>query len=88
MSQPYFWKSEFDYHAPEMGIGSPPGFPKLQSSVLGVKTLLIEAFFISLESYWSVDVEIGLVWAIWTSAAQVMTKRKVKSQISNLTPDH
>jgi hypothetical protein len=32
-------------------------------------------------------VENGLAWAIWTSATQVMTKRKVKSQTS-LTPDH
>jgi hypothetical protein len=45
-------------------------------------------FFISLESYQSVDVENGLAWAIWTSEAQVMTKRKVESQTGNLTPDH
>ncbi len=39
------------------GLGSPPGLPKLQSSTLVVKTRCIEAFFISLESYQSVDVE-------------------------------
>ncbi len=58
------------------GLRSPPGLPKLQGSILGVKTPQIEAFFISLKSYQSVDVKNGLAWAIWTSIAQVMTKRK------------
>jgi hypothetical protein len=42
------------------GLGSPPRFPKLQSSIAGVKTPYIEAFFMSLEKYQSVDVENGL----------------------------
>ncbi len=42
------------------GLGSPLGLSKLQNSIAGVKTLCIEAFFISLESYQSVDVENGL----------------------------
>jgi hypothetical protein len=45
-----------------------------------VKTLRMEAFFISLESYRSVYVENGLAWTIWTSPAQVMAKRKAGSQ--------
>jgi hypothetical protein len=45
-------------------------------------------FFISLESYQNVDVENGPTWAIWTFATQVMAKRRAKSQIDNLTPDH
>jgi hypothetical protein len=45
-------------------------------------------FFIPLERPWSVDVENGLVWAIWTSAAQVIVERKAGSQIGSLTPDH
>jgi hypothetical protein len=43
------------------GLGSPLGLPKLQSLIAGVKTPRPEAFFISLESYESVDVENGLV---------------------------
>jgi hypothetical protein len=73
---------------PKWGLGSPPGLPKLQSSISGVKTPCINAFYISLESYQNLDVENGLTWAIWTSAAQVMTERKVGSQIGNLTSDH
>jgi hypothetical protein len=73
---------------PKWGLGSPPRLPKLQSLIVGVKTPHLEAFFISLESYWSVDVENGLAWAIWTSTAQVMAKRKVGSQIGSLIPDH
>ncbi len=56
-------------------LGSPPGFPKL-SSIIKVKTPCIEAFFISLESYWSVNVENGFAWTIWTSATQVIAKKK------------
>jgi hypothetical protein len=70
---------------PKWGLGSPPRLPKLQNSITGVKTPCIGVFFISLESYQSVDVENGLAWA---SAAQVMAKRKAGSQIGSLTPDH
>jgi hypothetical protein len=39
---------------------------KFQSSIARVKTPRLEAFFMSLKSYWSVDVENGLAWAIWS----------------------
>jgi hypothetical protein len=42
------------------GLESPPGLPKLQSSISGVKTPCLETFLISLERYQSVDVENGL----------------------------
>jgi hypothetical protein len=42
------------------GLGSPPGLPKLQSSIAGGQKIRIEAFFISLENYQNVDVENGL----------------------------
>jgi len=61
---------------PKWGLRSPPGLPKLQSSIAGIKTPRFEAFFMSLESYWSANVENGLAWAIWTSTAQVMEKKK------------
>jgi len=43
-----------------MGLGSPPGLPKTQNSIAGVKTPCIELFFIPLERSWSVDVQNGL----------------------------
>jgi hypothetical protein len=64
---------------PKLGLESPPRLSKFQSSIVGVKTPRIGVFFISLESYQSVDVENGLTWAIWTSTTQVMTKKKVDS---------
>jgi len=73
---------------PKLGLGSPPGLLKLQSSIVRVKTPRIEVLFISLENYQSLNVKNGLAWAIWTSIAQVMAKRWVGSQIGNLTPDH
>jgi hypothetical protein len=42
------------------GLGNPLGFPELQSSIAKVKTPCLEVFFISLESYRSLDVENGL----------------------------
>ncbi len=62
---------------PKMGLGSPLKLPKTQSMIAGVKTPCIEALFIPLERSWSVDVQNGLAWAIWTSAAQVMVERRV-----------
>jgi len=67
MSQPHFWKSvRMTLTLSKWGLGSPSGLPKLQSSIARVKTPCLEAFFISLKIYWSVDVENGLAWAIWT----------------------
>jgi hypothetical protein len=89
LSQPHFWKSvRITLTLPKWGLGSPLGLPKFQSSITRVKTLRLEAFFISLEIYQSVNVENGLAWAIWTFAAQVVAKRKVGSQIANLISDH
>jgi len=72
----------------KLGLGNPLGLPKLHSSIVGAKTPHIGAFFISLESYQCVDVENGLAWAIWTSAAHIMAKKRVGSQTGSLIPDH
>jgi hypothetical protein len=89
LSQPHFWKSvKMTFTLSKWGLGSPLGLLKLQSSITRVKTLHLEAFFMSLERYWSLDVENGLAWAIWTSATQVMAKRRAGSQTGSLTPDH
>jgi len=62
MSQPYFWKSgRMTLTLLKWGLESSLGLPKLQSSIVKVKTPDIEVFFISLESYQSVDVENRLV---------------------------
>jgi hypothetical protein len=46
---------------PKWGLGSLLGLLKFKSSIVEVKTPRIEVFFMSLESYQSVDVENGLV---------------------------
>jgi len=89
MSQPHFEASvRMRLTLPKVGIWSPLGLLQLQSSIAEVKTPCFEVFFILLERPWSVDVKNGLAWAIRTSAAQVMVKRKAGSQTGNLTPDH
>jgi hypothetical protein len=72
----------------KLGTWSLPGLPKTQSLIAGVKTPCIGVFLISLKRSWSLDAQNGLTWVIWTSAAQVMGKRRAESQTSNLTPDH
>jgi hypothetical protein len=62
------------------GLGSPLGLLKLQSLIVGVKTPRIRVFFISLESYQSVDIENGIAWAICTFVAHVMAKKRVGNQ--------
>jgi hypothetical protein len=89
LSQPHFEGSvRSPLTLPKMGVWSPSGLPKTQKTIVGVKTPSIEVLFIPLERSWSVDVQNGLAWAIWTSAAQVMGKRRARSQTSSLTPDH
>jgi hypothetical protein len=52
MWQPYFWKSvRMTLTLSKWGLESPPGLPKLQSSIAWLKTPCIGAFFISLKSY-------------------------------------
>jgi hypothetical protein len=87
--QPHFEGSaRSPFTLPKMGLGSPLGLPKTHSKIAGVKTPCIEVLFIPLEFFWSVDVQNGLQWAIWISAAQVMVERRAGSQTGNLTPDH
>jgi hypothetical protein len=89
VSQPHFEASvRLRLALPKVGTWSPPGLVQLQSSIAEVKTPCIEMFFIPLERPWSLDVENGLEWAIWTSTAQVMVKRRAGSQTGSLTPDH
>jgi hypothetical protein len=81
MSQPHFEGSVMSpLTLPKMGLGSPPGLPKTQSTIAGIKTPRIEMFFIPLERSWNVNVQNGLAWTIWTFATQVMVERRAGSQ--------
>jgi hypothetical protein len=89
LSQPHFEANvRMRLTLPKVGTWSPPGLPRLQSSIAEVKTPWLEVFFIPLERSQSVDVENGLAWAIQTFAARVMVKRRAGSQTDSLTPDH
>jgi hypothetical protein len=71
---------------PKVGSWSPTRLPKIQSSSSKVKTPCVEVFFISMKRSWSVDVQNGFMCAIWTSASQVMGKRRAGSQTGSLNP--
>jgi hypothetical protein len=50
VSQPHFEASvRMRFAFPKVGTWSPPGLPKLQSSIARVKTPCLEVFFIPLE---------------------------------------
>jgi hypothetical protein len=79
--QPHFEASvRMKFTLPKVGTWSPLGLPKTQSLIVGVKTPCIEVFFIPLERTWTLDIQNGFAWAIWTSSAHVMGKRKARSQ--------
>jgi hypothetical protein len=89
LSQPYF--GQVWGWSPTLGKSwdwSPPGLPKTQKTIWKTKTPRIGMFLVSLEMSWNVDIENALAFSIWTSAAQVMGKRRAGSQIGSLTPDH
>jgi hypothetical protein len=77
MSQPHFEASvRMKLTLPKVGTWSPPGLLKIQSLIAGVQTPCIEVFFIPLERSWSVDVQNGLAWAIWTYASPCYGQKK------------
>jgi hypothetical protein len=88
VTTPLLEECEDDTHTPEMGTWK--SSETLETSELDYRgeNTSLELFIISLENYQSVDVKNGLTWAIWTSAAQVMAKRRAGSQTNNLTPNH
>jgi hypothetical protein len=85
---PTLAKCEDETHILKVGTWSPSWLLKTQSLIAGVKTPCIGVFLISLERSWSVNVQNGLAWVIWTFAAQLMGKRRARSQTGSLTPDH
>jgi len=82
LSQPHFGLSvRIKFTLPKSGNLESSETPKnLELDFRGQSTSHWGFFFILLESSWNVDVQNGLAWAIWTSAAQVMGKRRGKSQ--------
>jgi hypothetical protein len=85
---PILRECEDEIHTPEMGTWESSRTAETSEFDYKGQTSRIGVLFISLENYQRVDVENGLIWAIWTYAAQVMAKRKVGSQIGNLAPNH
>jgi hypothetical protein len=62
---------------PMLGVGVPNELPNLQNKTVGVKTHRLKTFFISLESYWSVNVLNGLASPIWTFEHKLLAKERM-----------
>jgi hypothetical protein len=88
VATPLWSKCEDETHIPKSGNLESSRTPKNSELDCRGKKTRIEMFFVPLERSWSLEVQNGLGWAIWRSAAQVMVERKVGSQIDSLTLDH
>jgi hypothetical protein len=75
-------------HTPEMGTWESSGAPESSEFDCKSQNSLPWRVFYIIGKLLSLDVQNGLAWPIWTSATQVMAKRKVGSQTGSLTPDH
>jgi len=69
VATPFLEACEDDTHTPEMGTWESSKTPETLEFDFRGKTPRLDAFFMSLESYWSLDVENGLTWTIWTFSA-------------------
>jgi hypothetical protein len=90
MSQPYFgqvwgWSPTLGKKGEELESSETPECLEFDSKA---QTPRIGVFLVSLERSWSANIENGLELAIWTYVAQVMGKRRARSQTDSLTPDH
>ncbi len=81
------WTFTLPNELPLWELGSRCTPESLENNCRG-QTHWIEKFLISLEISWNENVWNGLAWPIWTFKIQVMAKRRVGSQIGNLTLDH
>jgi hypothetical protein len=68
------------------GSWSPNGLLNFQRAIARVKTHWIEAFRISLETSWNLDVWNRVAWPIWTFETQVMAKRKMGIKLTIWLP--
>ncbi len=90
-----FWCRNFtlrecgdETHTPKIGTWESSGIPKTSEfDCRGQNTLHWGVFHI-IEKLLMFRCRNGLAWAIWTYVAQVMAKRRAKSQIGSLTLDH
>jgi hypothetical protein len=83
---PILRECEDETHTPEMGtLESSRIFETSKFDCRGQNTLHWGVHYI-IGKYQSVDVENGLAWAIWTSTAQVMAKRKAGVKLAVWLP--
>ncbi len=79
ITTPLWDKCEGEAHTPKSGQLESSGTPKNSELEFRGQNTLHWGGLYAIESSWSVDVQNGLAWAIWTSAAQVMGERRAGS---------
>jgi hypothetical protein len=75
-------------HSRKWDLGVLQDSQKFKAWLQGSKHFALRRYLYHWKRSWSIDVQNGLAWAIWTYVAQVMVERRVGSQTGNLTLDH
>jgi hypothetical protein len=88
VATPLWGKCEDETHTPKIGTWESSGTPKISEFNCRGENTSHWVFFVPLERSWSLDVQNGLAWVIWTSTSQVMVERRAGSQTGSLTPNH
>ncbi len=73
---------------PTLGVEVPMDSQIFRQRLQGSKPIGMKSSLYHWKISWNLDVQNGLAWPIWILKTQVMAKRRVRSQIVNLTPDH
>jgi hypothetical protein len=89
VSQPYFGPSVgVKPNTPKVGNLESSGTPECLEFYSKAQNTSHWGFLVSLKRSWIINIKNGLALVIWTSAAQVMGKRRAGSQTGSLPPDH
>jgi hypothetical protein len=88
VATPLWDKCEGEAHTPKSGKLESSETPENAEPEFRGQISLYSSVLYAIRKSWSVDVQNGLAWAIWTSVAQVMGKRRAGSQTDSLTLGH
>ncbi len=87
VATPLWRKCEVTTHTPEIGSWESSGTPKNSGlDCRGRNTLHWDVLYTNEKRSWSVNVQNGLAWTIWTFATQLMVEKRAGT--GSLTPYH
>ncbi len=88
VATPFWGKCEDETHTPKSGNLESFGIPKNSKLDSRGQNILHWGILYTIRNFLNCRCLNGLTWAIWTSSAHVISKRRAGSQTNSLTPDH